>query len=138
MREIREKTLDVRTGLLTVLFMKSRIGILFLLLLITAYATYAHGYFLSYGSKLWLHDLLEAWPLWNLGTYIFIPAYFVISLINPLVEAWQPWMVVGMWIAVHIGYAFGISYLVFTIPAKLVRVRPIGYNNGRDAKQSRD
>jgi len=101
--------------------MKRKI-ILAAVLLLIGYATYVHGYYLDNGGKLVLYGFLELLPLWSIGAYLFWPAYYVISLIKPFSETWQPWMIVGMWIAVHTVYAFGVSYLCMEAAERLEKL----------------
>jgi hypothetical protein len=107
--------------------MKRKI-VLILIMLLIGYAAYVHGYFLDNGGKLVGYDVLELFPLWNIGAYLFWPAYYVISLIKPFTDLWQPWMIVGMWIVVHMIYAMGVSWVVVELALR------IGYNSGRDKK----
>ncbi len=90
-------------------FMKRKIGLTFFLVLI-AYATYIHGYYLDSQKKWFLYDVLDMMPLWVLGTYVFWPAYYVISVINQMTDTWQVWEIVGMWIGVQAVYAAGVSW----------------------------
>jgi len=100
-------------------------------LLLVGYATYVHGYFLDNGGKLFLYDILEIFPLWIIGTYLFWPAYFVISLIKPFTDTWKAWMIVGMWSVIHVIYAAVVSWILVEAVEK---VRLIRYNSGHGKK----
>jgi hypothetical protein len=93
--------------------------ILTAVLLLIGYAAYVHGYYQDNGGKLFLYSVLELFPLWNIGAYLFWPAYFMISIIKPFTDLWMPWTVVGMWVAVHLVYAFGVSWITVEIISKL-------------------
>jgi hypothetical protein len=97
-------------------------------MLLAGYATYVHGYYLDNGGKLFMYNILELFPLWNIGTYLFWPAYLVISLIKPYTDLWLSWVVVGMWIIVHTIYAYGVSWILVELS------RRIGYNSGHGRK----
>jgi hypothetical protein len=119
--------------------MKRKVSLTIILLLV-GYAAYVHGYYQDNGGKLFLYSFLELFPLWNIGAYMFWPAYFAISLIKPFTDLWQPWMIVGMWVVIHMIYALGVSWMVVdlifpNIRGRVIKGKGVGYKNGEEKSQ---